>query len=360
VSVSVPAAKPQARIVQRAGFGQVGAKLGRERLTVAYFGASVTAQREGYRPLLHRRLCDRFGQDHQPIFAAVGGIDVAAAVFLTDDLVIRHRPDLCLVEFTSVEPGSAGLLARAETAMDGVIVKLREIGCMPCLLHLPRREVREGSSELRDAFERVADRHRIPSIDVTSVVEGSSDPATAPIFRDEVHTSDSGSCLVAELVERAIGSLAGDATATVQAGVPDPVGDDYRHAHVIPVAEGDADGPAELRLFRLQRQFLELGAGTAIRRRFSERLAGLVMLVGPESGELEISDGRGPQRLMAWDQFCSYERFTASVFDRPCNAGDEVSIELTGTVPDYSRSRHPIDPPERRLAKVMGYMVLPT
>jgi hypothetical protein len=354
--VSAPTTKPVARIVPRAGFGAAGAELSERPLSIAYFGASVTAQKEGYRPLLHERLRSRFGQDHDSVFAAIGGVDIVSAVFLVDEFVVRHDPDLCLIEFTSVEPRSGDRVAQAEAAMDGAVAKLRRAGCRPCLLHLARRDWRGINGNLLDAFERVAERHEIPSIDLTDTL---FEQTAVQIFRDDVHTTSTGAQLIAELNDQAIGSIAIDDPRT-EGGeeMPDPVGDDLRDAHAIPVGAEDAEGPAEMLLFRLQRPYLELPAASSIRRRFADRLAGLVLLVGPESGELEIVNRSGRQRLMTWDEYCFYERYTALVFDRPCELG-EVSIELTDTVPDYASCRRPVEPPEHRTAKVIGYLVLP-
>jgi GDSL-like Lipase/Acylhydrolase family len=355
--VSTPATKPQARIVPRSGLGPVGAKLGEEALSIAYFGASVTAQKEGYRPLLHERLRNRFGQDHSSVFAAVGGVDVVSAAFLADEFVVNHQPDVCLIEFTSSELIWGSTVARAEAAMDGIVAKLRAAGIQVCLLHLARREWQQQHRDLLAAFERGAERHGVPSIDLTAPFAESA--ATDPLFRDLVHMTPAGAELVAELASKAIGSIAAsgpaDQTDEQAAGRGD---EDFRGAHVVPVAAEDATG-AEMRLFRLHRPYLELPPGPAIRRQFTNRVAGLVMVVGPEAGELEITDRRGSQRLMTWDEYCHYDRFTSCLFERPCEPGSDVSIELTDAVPDYARCRRPLDAPERRVAKVMGYMVLP-
>jgi lysophospholipase L1-like esterase len=355
--VSPPATKPEARIVPRAGFGRVATKLSQEPVSLCCFGASVTAQKEGYRPLLHERLASSFGQDHTSLFAGIGGVDIVCAAFLADEFVVRHRPDLCLVEFTTAGLMWGSSLAEAEGAMDGVVAKLRTAGIQPCLLHLARKDWRDDHADLLAAFERVAEHHGIPSIDLTGPFLDSTH--ADGMFRDPVHTTAAGSELAAELVARAIDAIAAeDLPAGPTEQPPAPTSDGFRDAQVLPPAAEDADGLAEMRLFRLQRPYLELPAGSAIGRRFSDRVAGLVMVVGPESGELEVTDASGKQRLMTWDEWCHYERFQACLFERPCEAG-EVSIELTETVPDYARCRRPVEPPERLSAKVIGYMVLP-
>jgi hypothetical protein len=330
--------------------------LSEKPLSIAYFGASVTGQREGFRPLLHQRLRERSGQAHESVSAGIGGVNIIAATFLADELVLRHEPDLCLVEFTSSQLSPWQDAADGGAAMDGLLAKLRSAGCRPCLLHIYRRDWDERQTELMSAFEAAAERHDIPSIDLVTplrqrVEEGEEDA----LFRDGVHTTDAGSRLVAELAEAALASI----PAEQDLEPVDLPGADYSGAHLVPATAEDADGPADMRLFRLHQAYLEIRDGSAIRPHLAGRLAGLALIVGPDSGELEITDSAGAQRLMTWDEFCHYERFTAIAFERPCRTGDEISIGLTETVPDYARCRRPVHPPESRTAKVIGYLVLP-
>jgi hypothetical protein len=356
--VSPSATEPRARIVPRAGLGAAGTRLTEQPASIAYFGASVTAQKQGYRPLLQERLRRRFGLEHESVFAGIGGVDVISAVFLADEFVVQRRPDLCLIEFTSTVPIRDSTLADAERAMEGMIGKLVAAGIQPCLLHLGRREWRTEHAEQLAAFERVAGRHQVPSIDLTPAFTESDDPGR--LFRDPVHTSAPGSELVAQLTDDALASIATARPDEPEDRVPAaPSGKRFHGAHVVPVTSRDSSPAGEMGLFRLHRPFLELPLGSSIRRRFDERLAGLVMLVGPESGELEIVDPDGVQRLMAWDQYCHYERFTVCLFERPCAVGAEVAIRLTETIPDYSQCRRPVDPPDRRTARMLGYAVLP-
>jgi hypothetical protein len=112
-------------------------------------------------------------------------------------------------------------------------------------------------------------------------------------------------------------------------------------------------------LFRLVQPYLRAEQGIAIRRRFEEPLVGLLVLAGPESGEVAVTDGDGEQRAMVWDTGCHYERLMTVVLDRRCPPGEEVAIELTGRVPDYESCQRPADPPDRRDLRIVGYMLLP-
>ncbi len=350
----------QPEIVIRGGFGAEGARLRERPRRIAYLGASVTAQGEGYRPKLHERLCRSFGQEHESLLAGVGAIGIASAVFLVDDLVVDRRPDLCLIEYTTAELVGKRSVGDAEAAMDGVVTKLIAADCAPCMLHLPRRRWPPRGHEVRRAFERVADRHGIPTIDLTSAFADAGHlKGGESIFRDEVHPTARGSEEIAALAGRAMTTIA---DASRPAGGPPPAAHAegrFHRARLAKAGPGDAGGAGRAGRFRLTLPFLEVGPGEPIRVQPEGELHGLALLIGPESGEIEVDDGHGAQRVMAWDDTCFYERYGTVLFERPCPPGAAVEISLTGRSPDYASCRRPVDPPAQRSLRVVGYLELP-
>jgi hypothetical protein len=354
------AAALQADETVRAGLGPVAERLSARPCSIAYFGASVTVQREGYRPRLHELLRLRFGQDHRSVVAAIGAIGIFSAAFLADELVVRNQPDLCLIEFTTAEFLRRRPLDPAEAALDGILSKLREAGIAVCLLHLPRRKWKQKTAQVLGAFEKVAERHAVPSIDLASPTRRAIEEGSVSadlVFKDVLHTRPDGARLIAGAIDRAIWRIAAADVTGVEP--PEPVSRALAHAYVVPAAAADAGGKGRMGRFRLIQPYVEVDAGTPIRRCLDGHLVGLVVLVGPESGEIEVRDPAGAQRTMVWNEDCSFERYTTVEFERPCPPGSEVTIELTDTAPDYSTSLRPVDPPEQRNLRVVGYMVLP-
>src|SRR6266516_2318846 len=92
-------------IEPRRGLGNAATMLSRRIGRIAYLGNSVTAQREGFRPLLHERLTAHFGQPHRLINAGLGGVGSLASLFTMEDLVLRFAPDLCFIECTTGDMG---------------------------------------------------------------------------------------------------------------------------------------------------------------------------------------------------------------------------------------------------------------
>src|SRR5436305_597593 len=71
---------------------------------IAYLGASVTQQRDGFRPRLHARLEESLAAPRM-VNAGIGGVGSMAGLFYMDDFVLPRRPELCLVEFLTADIG---------------------------------------------------------------------------------------------------------------------------------------------------------------------------------------------------------------------------------------------------------------
>jgi hypothetical protein len=149
---------------------------------------------------------------------------------------------------------------------------------------------------------------------------------------------------------------AGGPGAKLKAPAPDR---SYRNAREFEATLDDVGGEGQPGMFRLQRPYIRIGADSEFRPRADDALHGLVLIVGPESGEIEVRDTTGTERLMVWDEACFYERLMTVLLKRPTRAGDEVTIRVTDGVPDYARCRRPVEPPEEISLKVVGYMTLP-
>jgi len=356
--VSQAAVRVEAKVSVRAGLGPVARRLREAPCTVAYLGASVTAQKEGYRPRLHEMIRQRFGQQHPSLSAALGATAVVSAVFLADELVAAHSPGLCLIEYATPLAGRRER-ADAGAAMDGIIAKLVAVGCQPCLLHLYRGG--EGQDEIVGMFEEVAARHGIPSIDLITPLRTALDTGQVDkdwLLRDGMHTTPDGSQLVAETADVALARIA-DAGGPGAESVPPPTVPNYRQAHSVDASLDDVSGDGEVRLFRLHRPYVRIARGSRVLRRFNETLHGLAVVIGPESGEIEISAGGARQSKMLFDPSSHYERFGTVLLRHPVPPGTDAAISLTETTPDYSITKRPMDPPPERSLQLFAYLVAP-
>ncbi len=334
------------------------ARLRSRDCTIAYLGASVTAQADGYRPRLHEAICRLTGRDHRAVAAGTGAMGAITGVFLMDDLVLRHRPDLCFVEYATSDLAGTTPREHLEAAVEGIVGKLDDSGCATCFLYLLRTDREPG--ELRavvDAYERVAERHGLASIDAAS--ELASAPAGS-LLRDQVHTTEAGSDLTATTVLRGLERILASPGEPRPAAAGDPT---FRRARVVgptPEMFRDPAGCLEGR-FRLVYPYLEIDSSNELRLRPEGDLVGLLLIVGPDTGWIEVEAGGRTAEHLVWDEHSSYDRLGSVILTPFPAAGAELSIRLSDRPVDYSHARRPIDPDRaasKRL-KLAGLMVLP-
>lgn len=300
---------------------------------IAYLGNSLTAQKAGYRPALHARLEALTGRQHRMINAGIGGVGSLGCGFLLPEMVLRHRPSLCFVECTSADMGGATPLGAVGPAIDGIVGRLLDAGVSVCLLHMPRATEAGIASAVLEAYEQVARYYGVPSIDVGALValERGDEPLVPEILYDGVHTTPAGAELVAGLVADRLGPLLG-CSVEARPARPPLHPDHLRHAEIVPasVAMCGDPGAARERLFKLAVPCLALSSGNACSWSTSTgELVGLLVVVGPESGVIEIAVGGVTTRVQLWDSWCDRERLQVVILDTPCPAGTPIHVAMS-------------------------------
>jgi hypothetical protein len=363
VSAFAAAHVVDAHVRPRAGLGDLSARLSGEDCTVAYLGASVTAQRDGYRPRLHELLRQTTGRAHRAVAAGAGAMGSITGVFLMDDLVLPHRPDLCFVEYTTSDVAGTTPLEHLGAALEGIVGKLRDAGCEAVFLHLYRSDLDlVDASPVVELYERVAEHLGVPSIDVGAGVRDllrAGEIDESAVLRDVVHTTAAGSELTARLVSRGLER----ALAVERAHpVPPPLfAGSFRQTRIVAVSAGLVRDGARCRerRFRLVYPYLEIDAGNELRLILEADLVGLLVIVGPDSGYIELEGPDGCAEYLLWDEQCSYDRLGSVVFSPLVRAGAQVAIGVSERTVDHSGARRPVDPAAsavKRL-KLIGLMM---
>jgi hypothetical protein len=322
-------------------------------------GASVTAQREGYRPRLHELLRADTGRDHRAVNAALGATGSITGVFLMDELVIAHRPDLALVDYATSDVAGTTPSAEFVPVLEGIVGKLRRVGCEPCFLYLHRADVDLDESDVVAAYEEVAGRHGVPTIDVaswmrTEILAERVDGAA--VLRDVVHTTELGSTLTAQAILAALASIP---PSTNRPAVPFEDGGYLSARLELPRPAVAAGGPFVEGQYRLVRRYLEIDGAGELRFTSRGELVGLFVVIGPHSGWIEVSWGGRSFEHLLWDDDCSYERLSSVVLDPFAPAGAEVRVRVSDRRADRGVVSRPVDRAEEALPrlKLAGLMV---
>jgi lysophospholipase L1-like esterase len=329
---------------------------------IAYFGASVTAQKQGYRPALHLKLVQHFGRPHLPINAGVGGIGMAGGVFLMDDLVLARRPDFCFIEFSTADYSGALPLHESAAALEGALRKLAEIHCPAGLLHLYRDDADYSQTPpVVEAFDAVAAHYGVPSLHVGAYLAGEFASGLihkASMLKDVVHLTAQGAAWVAEAVfEAVVGMWASSPGPHSPATAPFYL-KPYQATHILPAPAviQIEDEALTLGRFGGQYDFVQVREGQGFTVACHGTLAGMLVVVGPDSG---VIDAAG-QRIQLWDRWCTYERLQAVLFwPQFPPPGTPVRICLTDMPVDYSAAHDPAltDFGGKKSLKVIGFLV---
>lgn len=377
----------------RSGLPHVAAKIARgEDVRVAFLGGSITAA-HGWRVHTLTRLRTLYPRSKfTEIFAAVSGTGSNYGAMRLPRDVLRHAPDLLLVEFAVNDGGVPSALIEAQ--MEGIV--RRTWSQLPatdvCFVYtvsesmLPDLLAGRYQTTAR-AMEAVAEHYRIPSFNfgvevarraragtlvfsapasVTADAQG-LDPRGRLIFtRDKTHPTPAGHRLYAERLGAALPAL-------LAVGPPGPrvPGEPRRADHrgrgrIVsaaevtrddlwsPVPPGDphmlAQGGEDL----VPPLWVAFEPGATLEFRFRGNALGLIGLKGPENGEFRVTvDDLPPETGTLFDSFSRPGRFVLKpwFFSRPLAEGEHrVRLEILPTRIDkaaiMAKAGTPIDDPK--------------
>ena len=290
--------------------------------TVAVLGNSVSAQRDGYLPMFQQWLEDWTGHRHTHVSAGFGGVGSFGAAFLMDRHVVAKRPDICFVECTTGDMASSVVQDEVRPVVEGILRKLGAIDCKVCFLHLYRggqQETEIGPSVV-ERYENLADHYGAASLHLDRVLVGEFTAGRLDrdrLFRDGLHTRAEGAFSLVRLLGEALSSgaerEAGEhRVKEAEVGLPPALrGDHYGSASIEPVdASMMLDGGHVIAgTFRFLYPFLDVPEGRTLRLppRAAD-LCGLLLVVGPHGGGIEVSDGEASFRYDTRDEWTHFER----------------------------------------------------
>jgi hypothetical protein len=375
--------KPDNPIKSRNGLSSIRASLERETCKIAYLGASVTAQKQGYRPVLHEWFQTYFGQPHIEINAGTGGISSTAAVFLMDDDVIEHQPDLCFIEYSTGDMTWTTL--EVGLVIEAMVRKLQAINCQVCFLYLYRSDRNFApDNPILIEYEDIANFHGIPSINVGKYIQESLAAGKIifeDLYRDHVHNTVAGGQFVTDYITQALESIF-ESQETEQIGVHKANcaraeaawalpnrrylhSDVYAKGKIINIDESMLLNPTNYIVGEFPKpgdkpyQYYQIDDTNEIQFTIKGRLASITSIVGRESGIVEIITPRRTWTFNFWDSYCHYDRFNAKMINLKFDQFTPIRIKLTDKPVDYSQCRREMKDTETivKNLKVMELLV---
>ena len=336
----------QSEIITRNGLAGLRRMLLAEPCKIAYLGASVTAQKEGYRGLLEQWFTETFRQPHSAINAGFGGVGSISGVFVMDDQVISQQPDLCLIEYSTGDMGGQTTLTEIAGAVEGMVLKLRDIGCQVCFLYLYRRdEALDNGHPVIAEYERVAAHYGIPSLHIGRLIQqkiAAGCFSADDIVRDKVHTTAKGSKVTADCITGGL-QIVFDASSEEETdAVRNPAvplaSRNYHRTQIVPATRRMLRDPENFAAgrFRFAHDYIRIDNANEIGFVPTGELVGLLVIVGRDAGIIEVSTTESTCQYTLWDEWCNYNRLTTVILSRPLSSGTSVRIRLTGKHADYA------------------------
>lgn len=323
----------------RSGLRRSAERMNRgEATTVAFIGGSVTAgagasdaESTSYRALTCKYLQDRFPRTAFTfVNAAIGGTDsVYGAYRLKEDAFGRGVPDLLFIEFAVNDDGDR---TRSIRAMEGMVRQARRLNPLIniCFIYVANEQTADRYAETRKPqdniahHEEVAEHYGLPSVDIASriykrIAAGSLE--WKEMSNDSVHPNDYGYSLYSQYLHEALDEILqpepDDSGATGAVPLPDPI-DAFCYERAGLVSPLTAECAAGWRMVRGWTHemtcnwvppadvFVADEPGAAFRVRFAGTVAGIALLAGMATGDLEYSIDGGPYRKAAlFDRYCS-------------------------------------------------------
>jgi len=199
----------------RSGFGTLYELLKQKICKISYFGASVTAQKNGYVQSLHKYITDSFNIQHDCFQNGFDDQALEASVALLEKYVVKNKPDLCFIEWTT-QPEDFDNDAIVYKYLEAIIYHLRKIKSQICFIYLgfndkfevPTKHNTQNAEAFIDLFEYIASYHNIPSINLYKYLQDyqrflkqhNELDKYKNLFCDFVRTSHVGSYFYGELL----------------------------------------------------------------------------------------------------------------------------------------------------------------
>lgn len=312
-------------------------------LNVLYIGASVTAQKNGYRLELNKKL-EAAGYTVKQTILATGA---TGSIFGLCNLSTLQIPENDVFNLTVYEysTGDLNIGLTPLDVMEDVVFEslafLKTISQNVVLVNNYRSDYENGEGEfVREKHRDAAKLAGVPVIDTYPVFEemrkNFSEQDWKEIYRDNVHTSPKGSKLVSDYIFENLNLSVLDSpfergeSDSLKAGFYFPkVSSRNTEVYTYP------SSGQEFKYFRLK-------PNETISMKIKGEIWGLISVVGPTSGWVNVkANGTTIQEFCQLDAHCYYERIQPRQFMRNFEEEVELTIQLIEKDLDFNKVKQP-------------------
>ncbi len=324
----------------RAGLGLFHNELNQRICKIAFFGNSVTAQKGGYKKYLSEKINQETKKKHQYINAGIGGVGSLASVFLTDDFVLRYQPDLCFVECTVADIGSATPEQYISSSVEGIVKKLLKKNIKVCFLHLYNSHTNEYQKKsIICIYEKIITAYQLPSINISKALSAmieNGQEIEADILYDGIHTTERGAEISAKLIYDAFNYICRqDFYKSVLYAEVRKINDlPFEYTQIVLPSSSMIESPKGFmeKRFRSIIKYVEIKEDAILRFiHDTGNIVGVLIIADEDSGVVSIETNSNTVLVQTFDQWCVKERIQAIILDQPVLACTRTNISLSGS-----------------------------
>ena len=305
---------------------------------IAFLGNSITAQKNGYTKFLQEKIDKISGLNHKYIHAGLGGVGSLASCFILDDFVIRHKPNICFVECTVADIGSATPISYIESSLSGIIEKLLLVDIKICFLHLYCSHTSlHKKKEVINEYEKIITYYGLPAINLNHKISNlinSQSIIEDDVLYDGVHTTLQGANLYAsEIINVLFAKRERDLLFGVNAEFKTLLTQKaFIHSQIVipPYLLLDQSTDVNKCRFRGLIKYLKIKPHYIIS--YSQnigKIVGFFIIADNESGVLFVQYSSQSIYIQTSDIWCDKERIQAVILEKPVLEREKLSITLT-------------------------------
>ncbi|GAB5380443.1 MAG: hypothetical protein Alis3KO_25830 [Aliiglaciecola sp.] len=314
-----------------------------EELNILYLGASVTAQKNGYRPELNKMFEDTGFMVKEKVLATGATGSMFGLSNLSTLPKVKNKFDIAFYEYSTGDL-NRGLTPENEifSVVSESLSYLKSIAKRVYLIHNYRRDYEGTDGDfIRLKYNDAAKEQSIQIIDNTDYFEKlrlKIDEKDWPTYyRDNVHTGERGSQEVAKLIFDQLDGINSLTEASSQ-----PVEQHILSARFHPLSlnhsnTGSYTYPSSKQVFNYHTIQMNESLTFSCKGEFW----GMVSIVGPSSGWVEVkADGVIIQKFCQLDAHCYYERVQPRQFIRNFENDTKIEIRLVQGELDFAKVKH--------------------
>ena len=275
-------------------------------MSISFFGASVTAQKDGYTHFFKNRYLKEYPNE-QIWVHGYGGMHLFDAGIIFIDEVIKNKPMYCFIDWFStgfIFTDSSHLIH-----LDTILYKLNQIKCIPIILFLDRNPFEDKRKDMFELVKKYLDQHNIVYIDLVQQFDASK------ILRDCIHTNPEGSELYGTYIFEKFTNI-------------------YKnHPHPYPLL----DKIQSNKFCSIKKLIFKKQINKEISFEGNGTIMGIYQSIGPHSTKCKIKETG--EIIPIFDEWCHYDRFSLKICNININGITTIQLENSDMKELYDKCR---------------------